>query len=272
MLPPETGSLEELSPGALRALVGEFLAVVASSRAETVALKEEIGALKDEVARLKGLQPRPKLKPSGMDAATGSGAKGKAAGKAKGKRRRWRTLDRLLVSEEWVLEAAVPAGSRFKGYEDVVSLAPRVIRYRRPRWLTSSGETIVAPLPSGILGGFGPLLRRLVLVGHIQGQVTAERLIALLGGIGIANSKRQVVRLLSQGLEGFVAEDRQALRAGLATARWITVGLSDVLCLRRYPSLIDEPFAEDEGELGFRLEPFAWRSFPLLGRVVQDEM
>jgi hypothetical protein len=227
MLPSEMGSLEELSPGALRALVGELLAVVAASRAENVALKEEIGALKDEIARLKGLPPRPKLKPSGMDAATVSGPKGKAAVKAKGKRRRGRTLDRLVVSEERVLEVAVPAGSRSKGYEDVivqdVSLAPRVIRYRRRRWLTPSGETIVAPLPAGILGGFGPALRRLVLVSHVQGQVTSERLTALLGGIGIAISKRQVVRLLSQGLEDFVAEDRQVLRAGLATARWITV-------------------------------------------------
>ena len=227
MVPPEIGSLEELSPSSLRALVGELLAVVAASRAENEALKEEIGALKDEIARLKGLPPRPKLKPSGMDAATGSGSKGKAAGKAKGKRRRGRTLDRLVVSEERVLEVARPAGSRFKGYEDIivqeVSLAPRVIRYRRRRWLTPSGETIVAPLPAGILGGFGPELRRLVLVSHVQGQVTTERLTALLGGIGIAISKRQVVRLLSQGLEGFVAEDRQVLRAGLATARWITV-------------------------------------------------
>lgn len=234
MSPPEKGSLEKLSPSALRALVSELLAVVSAERAENVALKEEIGALKDEIARLKGLPSRPKLKPSGMEAASGSGAKGKAAGKAKGKRRRGRKLDRLvvseervLVSEERVLEVAVPAGSRFKGYEDVivqeVSLAPRVIRYRRPRWLTPSGETIVAPLPAGILGGFGAALRRLVLVGHVQGQVTAERLTALLGGIGIAISKRQVVRLLSQGLEDFVTEDRQVLRAGLATARWITV-------------------------------------------------
>jgi uncharacterized small protein (DUF1192 family) len=71
MLPLEIGSLEELSPGALRALVGEVLAVVAALRGENAALKEEIGALKDEIARLKGLPPRPKLKPSGMDAATG---------------------------------------------------------------------------------------------------------------------------------------------------------------------------------------------------------
>jgi transposase len=98
-----------------------------------------------------------------------------------------------------------------------------VIRYRRERWLTPAGETVVAPLPAGIVGGFGPELRRFLLAAHIQGQVTTERLTALLNGIGIEISKRQVVRLLCHPLDRFVAEDQAVLRAGLSTARWITV-------------------------------------------------
>jgi hypothetical protein len=43
------------------------------------------------------------------------------------------------------------------------------------------------------------------------------------------------------------ADERESV---VAKAR----GLSDVLCLRRYPSLNDEPFAEDDSELGFCLE------------------
>ncbi|MER8474148.1 hypothetical protein NKH23_33315 [Mesorhizobium sp. M1328] len=66
-------------------------------------------------------------------------------------------------------------------------------------------------------------LRRFILACHILGQVTTERLTALLTGIGIDISKRQVVRLISEGLENFAAEDRDVLRAGLATAPWITV-------------------------------------------------
>jgi len=45
----------------------------------------------------------------------------------------------------------------------------------------------------------------------------------LLNGIGVEISKRQVVRMLAEPLDGFVAEDQEVLRAGLATARWITV-------------------------------------------------
>ena len=62
-----------------------------------------------------------------------------------------------------------------------------------------------------------------MLALHAQGQVTTERLVALLNGIGAEISKRQVVRFLTEPLDGFVAEDQEVLRAGLATARWVTV-------------------------------------------------
>ena len=193
--------------------------------AEVLRLRAENVTLKEEIARLKGLPPRPKLKPSGMEKASAPPAR--PSDQPKRKRRRGAKRDRLVVGEERVLAAAAPAGSRFKGYEDILVqdllLVPRVIRYRRERWLTADGRTITAPLPAGIVGGFGPALRRFVLAGHVQGQVTSERLTALLSGIGVVISKRQVVRLLTGRLDAFVAEDREVLRAGLASAAWISV-------------------------------------------------
>ena len=126
-----------------------------------------------------------------------------------------------------MLRVAVPPGSQFKGYEpyqvqDLVITA-RVVRYRRERWLTPDGETIVAPLPGGIRGHFGPELRRFVLMQYHQGQVTVERLVTLLQAIGISISKRQVMRLLIDEQDDFLTEAREVLRAGLATADWITV-------------------------------------------------
>ncbi len=189
------------------------------------ALRAENQALRDEVARLKGLPPRPPSRPSGMEQATQPGAIDKDARRPKSPRGVKR--DRDAVTAEIVVKAPVPAGSRFKGYEDILvrdlRLSAEVIRYRRERWLLPSGETVLADLPAGIVGGFGPELRRFVLALHAQGQVTTERLTALLNGIGVEISKRQVVRLLAAPLDGFVAEDQEVLRAGLATARWITV-------------------------------------------------
>src|SRR4028118_2015957 len=77
----------------------------------------------------------------------------------------------------------------------------------------------------GAGGGLRPGLRRFLLVARAQGRVTTERLAALLAGIGVEISKRQVVRLLTSRLDDLLAEDRDVLRAGLATARWVTVVL-----------------------------------------------
>lgn len=226
MSSPDNASPETLSLAELRELVGTLLAKVTELSAANAALKVENQALRDEVARLKGLPPRPPSRPSGMEKATGGSAGPGKSGK-RSRRRRGAKRDRDAVTAEVVVKAAPPLGSRFKGYQDILVrelvISAEVVRYRRERWVTASGETVLAPLPGGIVGGFGPGLRRFLLVAHAQGQVTTERLVALLGGVGVEISKRQVVRLLTSRLDDLVAEDQGVLQAGLSTAPWVTV-------------------------------------------------
>lgn len=207
--------LDDLSAGELKALVAELLGRVAE-------LERRVAEQRDEIARLKGLKGRPQIKPSGMEKAS-------AAKPARGRHRRGggHKTAQLVIDEDRIVKTPAPAGSRFKGYEDFVVqdlvLRRQVIRFRRERWLTPDGRTVTAPLPTGISGHFGPELRRFVLCQYHQGQVTLLRLVWQLRAIGIAISKRQVMRLLIAGQESFVTEARDVLRAGLTDAAWITV-------------------------------------------------
>ena len=208
--------LSGLSRGELEALAERLLA-------ENATLRQAIAELRAEVATLKGVKGRPKVRPSGME----KGTEPEPAEAGRGRSAKAPKIGRLAIHAERVIEADVPAGSRFKGYEDFLVqdlvLRPHVVCLRRERWLTPDGRTVTAPMPAGIVGHFGPELRRFVLFQYHQGQVTVPRLVAQLRAIGIAISKRQVVRLLNEGQSTFLDEAREVLRAGLAAASWISV-------------------------------------------------
>ena len=209
--PPDldTRSLDEL-----KRLVAQLLARVA-------ALEEENRQLREENARLKALPKRPKLAPGGMDRASGPDRARRRGRKGRGGRRT------PPITEERTLTVAPPPGSRRKGYEpytvqDLV-IAPRVVRYRRERWVTPDGREVVAPLPPEVAGHFGPGIVRFVLMQHVQGQVTTERLLAQLRALGVRIAKGQLVALLTARKDAFHAEKDAILEVGLATARWVTV-------------------------------------------------
>jgi Transposase IS66 family len=210
------------SPSALSALSRpELEALLIELFAELATLKQTVAELREEIARLKGLKGRPNIKPSGMDKGT------VPAKPTKNEKRpgRGKVKPRVII-EEKVIIAEMPPGSRFKGYQSFLVqnlvISARATRYQRERWVTPDGRTILAPLPEGIEGHFGPELRRFVLMQYHQGQSTMPRVLALLRSMGIAISKRQLVRLLNENHEDFIAEAQDVLRAGLETSPWVS--------------------------------------------------
>jgi len=218
---PPPAVLSALSRAELEALLVELFGEVA-------ALKQLVGEQREEIARLKGLKGRPAIRPSGMD----QGTEAPKPGKREKWRGRGKVTPRVSIDEK-VIEAEVPPGSRFKGYEpflvqDLV-ISVRATCYRRERWVTPDGRTILAPLPEGIAGHFGPELHRFVLMQYHQGQSTVPRLLAFLRSVGVSISKRQVQRLLTEKHDDFVTEAQAVLRAGLETSTFVSV---DDTCAR----------------------------------------
>jgi hypothetical protein len=216
MSPPD--DLDRLSHAELKGLV-------IKQWEQIVELQRMVGVLRDEIARLKGGPGRPNIKPSGMERGTEPKPPGNPGDR---KRPRGSTRSKLSIDEDRTVKvAAPPRGSRFKGYtsfvvQDLV-IRSHVVNFRCERWQTPEGGMMTAPLPAGIDGHFGPELRRFVLAQYHQAQTTVPRLVTLLRSLGIFISKRQVVRLLIENQDSFLAEARDVLRAGLSSAAWITV-------------------------------------------------
>src|SRR6476659_3301670 len=129
MSPP--GNLDDLSPAELKALVIRLMG-------EITELQRVIEGQRAEIARLKGLKGRPRLKPSKP-----SGMEEASLSKPPHPRRRGRGHQTRVAVEEEMIPVAVPAGSRFKRYQDYVvtelEIRPRVLLYRRARWLPPDG-------------------------------------------------------------------------------------------------------------------------------------
>ena len=196
--PPD---IDAIGPQALRPLTLGLLE-------ENARLSAENASLREEIAHLKGLKGKPDIKPptkpSGMAKATDAGSRQER----RAKRRRGAKKPSVPAEERVIGVEGLPPGSRFKGYEDFtvqdLRIETRVVRYRRERWLTPDGRTVLAPLPDGVGDHFGAELKRFILVQYHQGQTTVPRLVELLHTLGVDISKRQVVRILTRANDGFI--------------------------------------------------------------------
>ena len=214
-------------------LVIALLGIIEALAQRVQRQEEEIELLKDEIRILKGGKKRPQFKPSKMDEGTEpSASKDGHAGQEQrrpGSDKRSKTAELVIHDEQiWQPKRRIPKGSRFKGYRDIViqDLVIRAhnTRYRLARWMTPQGQYLIGELPAHLADHhFGVTLRSYLLYQHHHCQVTQPLLLEQLREWGIDISRGAIDALLSVGQEQFHAEKDALLKAGLATAAYISV-------------------------------------------------
>jgi hypothetical protein len=189
--------------------------------------QERIQQLEDEIARLKGLKTRPRIAPSVLETPRRPPRDPNA--KRPGSAKRSKTAQLTITEESVIPLPRVPEGSVFKGYEDFVVqdlvLKPRVIRYRRERWLTPEGQSLVAPLPADVVLGshYGPDLICFVLHQYHHQHVTQPLLLEQLHQLGIDISAGELSRILTERKDAFHQEKDELLPAALAVSAYVQV-------------------------------------------------
>jgi hypothetical protein len=208
-------------------LVQQLLEIIRLQQERIQQLEERVHQLEDEIARLKGLKARPRIAPSSLEPPPRPPRD--PAAKRPGSAKRSKTAQ-LIITEEIVLPLAHrPEGAVFKGYEDFVVqdliLQSRVILYRRERWLTPEGQSLVAPLPADAVPGshFGPDLICFILHQYHHQHVTQPLLLEQLHQLGIDISAGELDRILTEGKDTFHQEKAELLPAALAVSAYVEV-------------------------------------------------
>jgi Transposase IS66 family len=201
-------------------LVRQLLAIIRAQQ-------ERLQLLEDEIARLKGLKPRPVIAPSRLE--TPPRQPPAPGRKRPGSDKRSKTAQLTITTEDVIPLVDKPTGSTFKGYEDFVVqdlvIEPRVILYRRERWQTPDGQTLVAPLPLEVIPGshFGPNLICFIVHQYHHQHVTQPLLWEQLDQLGIDISMGQLSRILTEQKDSFHHEKDQLLPAALEVSPYVQV-------------------------------------------------
>jgi hypothetical protein len=208
-------------------LVQRLLDIIALQQERIQQLEERIHQLEDEIARLKGLKARPRIAPSALETPPRPPREPQA--KRPGSAKRSKTVELAITQETVIPLPQVPEGAVFKGYEDFVVqdliFEARVVLYRRERWQTPDGRSLVAPLPAGVVPGshYGPDLICFILHQYHHQHVTQPLLLEQLRQLGIDISAGELNRILTEGKEAFHQEKAELLPTALAVSAYVQV-------------------------------------------------
>jgi hypothetical protein len=209
-------------------LVEALLCIIRVQQDRIRELEEAVQTLRDEIAILKGQKPRPQIAPSRLEQPAPRPPLGEGQ-KRPGSQKRPKNAQLTITHEIPIPFPDPPAGSVSKGYEAYVVqelvIRAETTRYLRERIVTAEGQSLLAPLPEGVLPGqhFGTNLISHILHQYHNNHVTQPLLQDELAQLGITISAGQINHILTEDQEVFHQEKAELLAAGLASARYIQV-------------------------------------------------
>lgn len=217
--------LETIADPATRQIVAELLNAIEALAAENAALRAENQRLRDQNARLKGGSPKPDIKPPAAASPDYSSEQERRVRTARGKpkknafltvtREQPCSIDRSLLPCDAIQRPSIETL-----IQDLI-IQPEVIRFVREVWeLPQTGQRIIAPLPPGYHGGFGPTLRTFTLsLGH-DANISQPALLRLYTDIGLRIGKGTIARWLADHTGQWTQEADAIHLAGLTSGDW----------------------------------------------------
>jgi len=196
-----------------------LLNVIESQQKEIISLKQTIQELRDEISRLKKEQAKPTILPNTKSKNISSEKHIQPPKEHKKEPKKNKlTFDNTISLP--LEKANLPSDLIYKGKDTVISqdiiFKRNNTQYILEIWYSpSQNKTYRSPLPTEYTGYFGTPLKTFCLLMHYGLDVTRNKLIRFLSGIGITMSDGSLQNILTENSQMWIAEKYDLLRAGL---------------------------------------------------------
>jgi len=202
-------------------LINELVGIIEKLNGYVRAQEQEKEELYAEIKRLKGLNQRPKLKPSALEKKKKDKSNTRAGSKKKQK-----TQALIIHDEKKITLTEIPKEAVFKGYKTFVVqeliIKTKNTKYLLERWRLPTGKYITAKLPEHISNNhFGANLRSYALHQYYHQGVTQNLLLEQLHEWGIDISKGGLNDILTSNKKDYHIETEELLEAGLKCSSYI---------------------------------------------------